>query len=295
MLKPCVITEYVDTSLSRALPQIADLGFETVELHTIDGTPVEGCTDEQLVDSKVLLDRYHMHVANIASTIFFDARLFPTDDLGDATTDYPCASGDIDDHLAHLRRAIDAAKVLGSPSVRVFPFRYPNNRPTPFGTAVDREAIEGHLRQALQVAREGDVTIVLENCPHTHLPKGKMTLEVVKAIDDPRLRLLWDPANSYRAVVDNVPERYRDTTLLEELYAILPFVTHVHLKNYRYDPEVQPKPFVHVPLGEGDIDFQALLGRLSERGYDGAVSLEPEVGREGSLKSMRTLVEMIGA
>ena len=96
MLKPCVITEYVDPSLARALPQIADLGFDTVELHTIDGTPVEGCTDEQLADSKVLLDRYHMHVANIASTVFFDARLFPTDDLGDATTDYACASGDID-------------------------------------------------------------------------------------------------------------------------------------------------------------------------------------------------------
>ena len=52
---------------------------------------------------------------------------------------------------------------------------------------------------------------------------------------------------------------------------------------------------MHVPLGDGNIDFQALLGRLAERGYDGAVSLEPEVGREGSLKSMRTLVEMIGA
>lgn len=89
-------------------------------------------------------------------------------------------------------------KKLGASVVRSFPFRAPDNRKSPFGTPADYKKIVANMRRLAQVGEQEGVVFAVENCPYSHLPKGEMTLKLIKEVDSPYIRLLWDPANSYR-------------------------------------------------------------------------------------------------
>ena len=147
------------------------------------------------------------------------------------------------------------------------------------------ERIITRFKEAVKIAEKHDVTLVVENCPYSHLPKGKMTLKVVQAINNPHLRLLWDPANSYRAIKDNVPEEYLHDSLMEELEAVYPYIGHIHIKNYRYNPTLV-KPFEHVEVFDGDIDFKEMLSVLKEKQCEKYLSLEAEVDYQQTINSM---------
>ena len=190
-------------------------------------------------------------------------------------------------HLKVLENACWIANELDCPKIRIFPFRWPNNRKGPYGTKLDFEKIIENIKKALDISKKYHVTLMLENCPYSHLPKGKMTLQVVQEINDPYLKLLWDPANSYRAIRENVPKEYMDWSLEEELLHLYPYIGHIHLKNYHYVSGLV-KSFVHVPLLNGDIDYKTLVKSIQET-CDCILSLEPEVDKKGTLLSMQCL------
>lgn len=85
-------------------------------------------------------------------------------------------------------------------------------------------------------------------------------------------------------------------TLEEELRECLPYIGHIHIKNYSFNPELKGKPFQHVDLGKGDIDFKSLAAILRAEKYDGPISIEPEVGTaeeiEESLRYYREVFEL---
>jgi sugar phosphate isomerase/epimerase len=113
-----------------------------------------------------------------------------------------------------------------------------------------------------------------------------MTLEMVRRVNRDNVRLLYDPANSYRAVKENVPEAYLGWTLQKEARELAEEVRHMHVKDYHYDPAVQPKPFLHVPSGSGDLPYEEIFRIFRDSGWSGVCSLEPEAGEEGALLSM---------
>ncbi|MDX8417575.1 sugar phosphate isomerase/epimerase family protein [Absicoccus intestinalis] len=201
-------------------------------------------------------------------------------------------TGDIKTHLHALENACQIAHALHCLTIRIFPFRWPDNRKGPFGTKEDMDRIIPNIKRAIEIAKSYQVTLVLENCPYSHLPKGEMTLQVVRALQSSYLKLLWDPANSYRAIPANVPKEYMHWNLKEELEHMAPYIGHIHIKDYRYDAS-SPKPFLHVPVGKGDIPYSDLLTSLCENGYTGSLSLEPEVDGKGSIECMRVLKKMV--
>ena len=236
---------------------------------------------------KHLLDQYHVKVSNIASTLFFLCPLYQGDEVSLFNPGFYSIQGDLKYHLKVLEHACWIANELDCPKIRIFPFRWPDNRKGPYGTKQDFEKIIENIKKALDISKKYHVTLMLENCPYSHLPKGKMTLQVVQAINDPYLKLLWDPANSYRAIRENVPKEYMDWSLEEELLHIYPYLGHIHLKNYHYVSGLV-KPFVHVPLLNGDIDYKTLVKSIQET-CDCILSLEPEVDKKGTLLSMQCL------
>lgn len=291
-MKKSIITDQVDMDLEKALPIIAEKGYAYVELHNVFGKSIEEIGDDEIEKIKQLLDRYHLKVTSIASTVFFLCSLYSTDHVSLFNPEFFAVEGDVESHLSYLRRACFISKQLGADVIRVFPFRFPDNRKPPFGTKADQEKIINNLRSAASIAEEHGVLLAVENCPYSHLPKGQMTYEAIREIDSSNLKLLWDPANSYRAYKENVPKEYLEKSLFDELELIFPYIEHIHIKDYHFDP-TQKKPFVHKALLEGDIDFEGILTALSKKGYSKAVSLEPEVDFEDTLKSMDTLSAML--
>lgn len=120
-----------------------------------------------------------------------------------------------------------------------------------------------------------------------------MTPELIKAVDLDNVRLLYDPANTCRAVKETVPVRYQGWDLRRETEELLPFIAHVHIKNYHYDPSHEPKPFVHVSAGKGDIDFEPIFRLFETDGYAGWCLLEPEVGYGETMESMQWMKTLI--
>lgn len=111
-------------------------------------------------------------------------------------------------------------------------------------------------------------------------------------IQNNHLKLLWDPANSYRVIKENVPEQYQSWSLSQELETLFSYIGHVHCKDYHYDISYT-KPFQHMAIGEGDIDYPMISSILQKKQYTSSISLEPEVNQEQSIKSMQVVQRMI--
>lgn len=287
---PSIITDQINEDLETALQVAREYGYKYVELHNVFGKSIEECDVEEVKKIKCLLQKYEMKVSCIASTVFFLCPLFENDQVSLFNPHFYAIRGDVATHLSYLKNACQIAKMLGCTKVRLFPFRFPDNRKPKYGTDKQVNDIVKFVKSAVKIAEEYQITLVLENCPYSHLPKGEMSVQVVKQINSDFLKLLWDPANSYRAYQENVPSKYLETSLMEELEMIYPWIDHIHIKDYYFDSTLV-KPYKHVALGNGDIGYLTIFDYLKKNGYSNAVSLEAEVEYMDTLASMKTMKE----
>ena len=287
-MRKSIITDQISMDLETALKLAKENGYECVELHGVWDKTIEDCTDQEVTEIKRLLIKYKMSVSNLATTIFFMCKLKPDYVLKSFSPSFKTCQGDrVEEHLEGLMRACEIAKALDCPNIRIFPFRYPENHIL-VGTDEDLDLITQHFAKALKIVQPYAVSLVVENCPYSHCPKPEMTLKLIRNLSHPQLKLLYDPANSYRAVKERVPAKYLQLSMSEEIDLIKGQIGHIHLKNYAYDPQFE-KPFVHVNLTQGDLNYTEILGQLKRNGYDQALSLEPEVPVENVVENMKAL------
>lgn len=291
-MQPSIILDQISDDLELSMKIAKEHHYSYVELHNVFGKSIEECSLRETERIRSLLRKYDLNVSCLASTVFFLCPLHEGDQVTLFDDSFHAIEGNASTHLRYLENACRIAGKLHCPRIRIFPFRKPDNRPAPFGTQEDINIILPLMRKALQIAKAHDITLVLENCPYSYLPKGMMTIQIINAFDDPHLRMLWDPANSFRADVADVPKEYLIFSLMDELRYIYPAIGHIHLKDYHYDPS-QKKPFVHKELFKGDIDYPLLLRFLRKEGYNQALSLEAEVPYEETIRSMDSLYSIL--
>ncbi|MDD7467881.1 MAG: sugar phosphate isomerase/epimerase [Floccifex porci] len=285
-----IISDQINLDLEKAIQIIKNQGYNTIELHSVFNKPVETLNEEETRKAVEICEKYEMKVSNLATTLFFLCPLYEEDKVSLFNDSFHCIKGNVKDHLNHIENACRVAKAFGCDKLRMFPFRFPDNRKPPFGTEKDMETICTYFQMAADIAQQYDCTLIIENCPYSHCPKGEMTLKLLKMCNRPNLKLLWDPANSYRAYQNQVEDKYLHKTLLEELKWIYPYIGHIHIKDYHYDSNFE-KPFIHKPIYSGDIDFDVLFQYLKEKEYPYTLSLEPEVAFEEAILCMKRLKE----
>ena len=292
-MKPCIITDQISQDFQYACSFISEAGITDVEIHSLWGKTVELLDDEQVNKAKTLLDFYDLKVVNLATTFFLMIPLYPDDLLKDFNPKSSIIRADYSSHMDYLRRTIRIAKMLGCPRLRVFPFYAPVNRLI-LGIPNDIATMAQVMQPAVRLAAQEGITLVLENCYRSHLPKGLMSLELVKKIDSPNLKLLYSPANSFRANIDRIPAEYRTVQLVDELKSILPWIDLIHIKDYHY-AEGLNQPYQHVILGQGEVPYPQLLELLKENGYQGDLSCDPQTNFEGNMESLNVLLKWLKA
>jgi sugar phosphate isomerase/epimerase len=185
---------------------------------------------------------------------------------------------------AHVRRCIDAAALLGCPTV---------------GTFVGRDAtrsVRENLRAAEQVfaplvdhAAERGVTLVIENCPmQSWHPDGypanlAYSPELWDWLVAQGLKLNFDPSHLLPLGIDplDVLGDYAVHVAHVQAKDIQVFAAQrnrygVHGKTYtREDPGDAGWWRYRVP-GLGDVDWRRLVDQLYVGGYDGTISVEHE-------------------
>jgi sugar phosphate isomerase/epimerase len=154
----------------------------------------------------------------------------------------------------------------------------------------DERAIDGYLanlRPCLERAEALGVTLCLENefdvlgddpqaSDITRRPER--IRQLVRRVDSEHFRLTFDPCNFYFAGVEPYPFAYE---------VLKDWIGYVHLKDgARYDHSRHAGmlrytdhsgEYVCLPLGQGAINTEGLLGRLTADGYSGYFVLEPHV------------------
>ena len=178
-------------------------------------------------------------------------------------------------------RAFEIARRMCAGIVRVFSYW----RTVEPEKCFDR--VVAALRELADKASKHDLVIGLENEHACNIATAAESARVLKAIDHPQLKLVWDPANAFVSGEIPYPDGYR----------LLPAqrIIHVHAK----DCHVQNHKPVWGALGDMGVDWKGQIRSLVEDGYRGYISLEthwPGPGgdkHQGSIICGRNLMRMV--
>ncbi|EKT78296.1 xylose isomerase domain-containing protein [Rhodococcus opacus M213] len=225
-----------------------------------------------------------------------------------ALTPYTTAINETDEGtrrkaVDELRSAIDTAHLVGATRIRVYSGAWQPNRE---GHERHWAQLVRSLRELVEPAAAAGVLLCAENHFGTMTQSARDTAALVREVDSPFLRALYDQANLTFAHDEDV----------DEAFAIQgDLIGHVHVKDLVFvDPAA---PFVssetarvHADeravrsrvVGDGSVPWGQILRHLRNVKYDDALSLEyeyrwhpqdlddPEMGFRRSAQHLRSLL-----
>jgi len=148
--------------------------------------------------------------------------------------------------LSHVATAIEAARFLGAPLLRITTGGKEGDS-TAMGQTVDT------LRSVLPAAMAGGVKLAIEN--HFGLSADPHALaEIITALNSPYVGVCLDLGN------------FREGEADEGVRLLAPHAIHVHAKSCTFGPDGE----------ETKINYQAAIQTIRAAGYDGVLSIEFE-------------------
>jgi sugar phosphate isomerase/epimerase len=156
------------------------------------------------------------------------------------------------------RRNMDLAARLGVKFLRVYGGRVPE------GHNVDSilPTLVGNLRKIGDEAAHYDVTLVLET--HDDWTDSAVFGKLMREVDHPRVRVLWDLHHPYRTNGESPQTTYANIGC---------YTASIHVKDSVHTADGGHQ---YVLLGEGDVPIKEMLDLLVSGGYDGYAILEWE-------------------
>lgn len=277
-----IITDEVDADLGRVLRDFyPKYGLHWAEIRNLklDGKNqyvYRSASPEQLKSIKKQLDDAGVKLS-VLDTGVYKITLPGTTPLGRNAQDLNPTQGEYARQLDDLKRAADAAHALGTERVRIFTFRRVADPSTVF------ERIVEDLHKALKVAKEKDVTLLVENEFDCNVGTGEESAKLFQAIPDKRLMHNWDPGNCFEAGEEPFPKAWEEIDHSR--------ISHIHLK------DAAGKRWA--PVGAGKIDFVGQFNALKKIKYEGTLSLETHYRNaqkdpySSSVESMDGLVRVL--
>lgn len=240
MFKLSVISDEVSQDLRTVAKFARKHGLSGIEIRSAWGHSFFELVDKT-DEVKSVMKEFGLEVPALASP-FFKAN------LGDEE--------EYKKHLKLLRKAIDMAKDLECNIIRGFAFWRKGD------FANYKEELLRRFEEPLDIIRENQIILAIENEPSTFITNGRTLLWVINNLKHKYVRAVWDPGNE---LMD--PENENPRTG----YALLKDeIIHVHLKDgVRKNGEAEFKP-----IGEGEVDIKGQLKMLASDNYNGYVSLE---------------------
>lgn len=126
----------------------------------------------------------------------------------------------------------------------------------------DQAAFMSHIHDLADFAAERGITLALE----VHgdiMASGKLSIPLIQEINRDNVRINYDTANCVF---------YGGVEAVDELGEVAPYLAHVHLK----DTGGGQREWNFPAIGEGRLDFAAILKILADAGYTAPFSVEIE-------------------
>lgn len=234
-----VITDEISQKIEEAAEFAEYFGLDALELRSVNDRGPFTWTEADIEEVKKAVEAHHLEIAAIASPLF------------------KCNIGDdsaVAENIEGFKRCIDYCKEFGCNMIRGFDFWYE-------GASV--KARVERFAPVVKLCEENQIYLILENEPATHGATPELVLELVKAINSPWVKVLFDPGNVPFAI-DEAKPFPNDYELVRE------DMMHVHIK----DAVREDGKGCAVCIGTGNVDYDGLIKALIRDGYTGCVCLE---------------------
>lgn len=229
--------------LETQLAVLETLGIDHLDLRNADGVNVAEFEDAFARDVKDRLDEAGVGVSSIGSPI---GKIPVTDPF--------------EPHLETFEHVLDMADLFDADYVRLFSYYIPDGD----SPSEHREEVLRRMRSKTELAAERGITLVHENERRIYGDTPARCRDILTTIDDPHLRMAFDPGNFVEVGADPYPEALLQT---------VEFVAQLHVKDAIEVSEGRS----HRPAGEGEGDLREVLTALRDRGFRGYASLEPHL------------------
>ena len=164
----------IDPDPQQQVDVLKQCGVRHIELRSILKTNVLDLTDLQVSELKSLLDKNSFKLSAIGSPI------------GKVKIDQPFAP-----HLDRFRRALELAKVFGTPNVRVFSYYLPEG-----GRWGDwRDEVMTRMGEKTRLAEAAGITLLHENEHAIYGDSPERVVDLFQTVKSAGLRAVYDPAN----------------------------------------------------------------------------------------------------
>lgn len=248
MAKLSAFADEVTENFLEQVKYLADERVGYIEPRFINKRNIMDLTKDELNEAKKMIQDHGLKVSAIGSPI------------GKVKLDEP-----FEPHLDKFKHAVDLALLFETPFIRMFSYYAPE------GQNIDdyRDQVMERMAAKVEVLSDVDVTMVHENEANIYGHTAEQCVDIVKTIDSPKLRLVYDPANFVwgEKITDNV----------ESCWPVMkPYVVHVHIKDWKLGTE----DVGSIP-GEGDGQIKELLAELAALNYDGCLTMEPHLQTGG--------------
>lgn len=244
-----IISDEISQDLDAALQFAAEQKLDCFELRSAwEKGPFE-YTDEDFTEIKRLSDLHKIPLVCISSPF------------------YKCSYFDAEtraEHMAGLKRLIEKAPLLGFSKIRCFDF-FRDSRLTP-------DMIAEAFAEPIALCEKAGITLLIESEPSANAFCCKKTDDIVRHINHPNVKSLYEPGNNLYSYTDEVP--------FPDGYAyVKETFCHVHIK----DAVWRDGKTVGVAIGNGLVDYEAMFRAFLRDNYTGAVMLEPHYKPGGEL------------
>jgi sugar phosphate isomerase/epimerase len=276
------ITDEFSPDIEIAVRSMQEIGMTGAELRMVFGKNIIDLTDEEIDRAIAICKGAGMEIISIASPLLKCVLPDAPDVDSRFQQDMFASKNTFADQPRLTARAFAIAKRTGARIIRVFSY-WRTVRPE---ECFDRIVVAlGHL--ADQAAAQ-DLIIGIENEHACNIGTGAEAARLLKALDHPNLKLVWDPANAVVGGEKAIPDGYSKLPVSR--------IQHVHAKDCTMDG--------HKPnwcrIGDGVVGWRDQMDALIRDGYKGWISLEthwPGPGgnkHEASMICGRALKELVG-
>ncbi|MCY4072915.1 MAG: sugar phosphate isomerase/epimerase [Chloroflexi bacterium] len=280
MMKISAFGDEIAVDFEEQLRVMGRLKIPLIDIRAAWGVNCSQFTDDHLRRIKDLCARYQIEVSCMGSPI------------GKSPIQDP-----IEIECERLRHIGAVADQLGTRNIRIFSF-YPV-------AGVDeaaRQCAIDRLGKLTDIATSLDLQLLLENEKGVVGDLPGNCLQLMKAIDSPNFRFIWDPANFVQCGASEHVDAWWD--------ALHPYIGYIHIKDALLPEGASnghgERSAVKV-AGQGDGQVKELLANLQRTGYQGVLSLEPHLlearhssgfsgadGMEMAVNALRGLMAAVG-
>lgn len=243
MLRMSGVADEAGKNLNTQINAHRALGWRYIELRSIEGTPLDLLSMEQLENAANVIEAAGLSINCIASRLGNWQR----------SIDYDFAS-----EITELEKIARFCQLTGCRQVRIM--SYLNSH---YSEQVWRDKVIKRIADLASRAHALGLILVHENCSGWGGRSIANMVELVSTINSPALAILYDIGNGLSYGYDSI----------ELLHAVLPWVRHVHIK----DGIKNNGQVIYTLPGQGQAKVAECVRYLADHDYDGLFSIEPHI------------------